>query len=84
MIKDLKLRFCSAAISASANFAMPDDLGHSVATLIVTALRQSLAKAIWQSLPKSLRDPYRPELHYMRGPGPKWREKHSSRLEQGA
>ena len=24
---------------------------------------------------KLLRD-YRPELHYMRGPGPKWREKH--------
>jgi len=23
-----------------------------------------------------LGDPYRPELHYMRGPGPKWREKH--------
>ena len=22
-------------------------------------------------------DPYRPERHYMRGPGPKWREKHS-------
>jgi hypothetical protein len=21
-------------------------------------------------------DPYRPERHYMRGPGPKWREKH--------
>ena len=21
-------------------------------------------------------DHYRPELHYMRGPGPKWREKH--------
>jgi hypothetical protein len=21
---------------------------------------------------------YRPEDHYMRGPGPKWREKHSS------
>jgi|GEM_PF-2242730 len=25
---------------------------------------------------KHLLDPYRPELHYMRGPGPKWREKH--------
>ena len=25
----------------------------------------------------SLHDPYRPELHYMRGPGPKWREKHA-------
>ena len=24
----------------------------------------------------SLFDPYRPELHYMRGPGPKWRQKH--------
>ena len=22
---------------------------------------------------------YRPERYYMRGPGPKWREKHSSR-----
>jgi hypothetical protein len=24
----------------------------------------------------ALADPYRPELHYMRGPGPKWRAKH--------
>ena len=23
-------------------------------------------------------DPYRPELHYMRGPGPKWRAKHQT------
>lgn len=22
-------------------------------------------------------DPYRPERHYMRGPGPRWREKHA-------
>jgi hypothetical protein len=25
---------------------------------------------------KALFDPYRPELHYMRGPGPKWHAKH--------
>jgi len=25
---------------------------------------------------KVLFDPYRPELHYMRGPGPKWHAKH--------
>jgi hypothetical protein len=25
--------------------------------------------------------PYRPELHYMRGPGPKWMEKHGGRFE---
>jgi hypothetical protein len=23
-----------------------------------------------------LADPYRPEMHYMRGPGPKWHAKH--------
>jgi hypothetical protein len=31
----------------------------------------------WHRLTASLFDPYRPELHYMRGPGPKWREKHA-------
>ena len=25
---------------------------------------------------RSMVDPYRPEQHYMRGPGPKWRAKH--------
>ena len=35
----------------------------------------ALAKA-FHSLRKGFFDPYRPELHYMRGPGPKWREKH--------
>jgi len=25
---------------------------------------------------KALIDPYRPEQHYMRGPGPKWHAKH--------
>ena len=29
-----------------------------------------------QNLAKALYDPYRPELHYMRGPGPKWHAKH--------
>jgi len=29
-----------------------------------------------RDLVNALFDPYRPELHYMRGPGPKWRAKH--------
>ena len=29
-----------------------------------------------RTLIQALTDPYRPELHYMRGPGPKWRAKH--------
>jgi hypothetical protein len=27
---------------------------------------------------------YRPEAHYMRGPGPKWREKHGSGQSVGS
>ena len=29
----------------------------------------------WEQLVEVASDPYRPELHYMRGPGPKWRAK---------
>jgi hypothetical protein len=32
--------------------------------------------AVWDALSKALFDPYRPEQHYMRGPGPKWHAKH--------
>lgn len=31
---------------------------------------------IWHSLRDHIFSHYRPELHYMRGPGPKWRAKH--------
>jgi hypothetical protein len=27
-------------------------------------------------------DPYRPELHYMRGPGPMWHAKHQARPQE--
>ena len=39
---------------------------------------------LWRTLVKDLADPYRPELHYMRGPGPKWREKHGMTVETTA
>jgi hypothetical protein len=29
---------------------------------------------------ETLADNYHPEMHYMRGPGPKWREKHAVTL----
>ena len=31
-----------------------------------------------KDLVSTLTDPYRPERHYMRGPGPKWRAKHAT------
>ncbi|EJW13378.1 hypothetical protein A33M_3798 [Rhodovulum sp. PH10] len=33
--------------------------------------------AAWRSLAADLFGGYRPERHYMRGPGPKWREKNT-------
>jgi hypothetical protein len=38
---------------------------------IVQASSVSLCRGIEVAI-----DPYRPELYYMRGPGPKWRAKH--------
>ena len=36
-----------------------------------------------RNLVKGLFDTYRPELHYMRGPGPKWHAKHERTLRFG-
>jgi hypothetical protein len=46
--------------------------------LAMPAPKQGLNTAArrWRWLRTSLFDTYQPELHYMRGPGPKWREKH--------
>ncbi len=32
--------------------------------------------SLWHGLLRDLFDTYRPERHYMRGPGPKWLAKH--------
>src|SRR5262249_1952600 len=34
------------------------------------------ATRFWRALFRGFLSSYRPELHYMRGPGPRWREKH--------
>ena len=47
--------------------ADPRYLLSRLALLLIAACRGLLRDAF---------DPYRPELHYMRGPGPKWRAKH--------
>ena len=47
-----------------------------VALLINSTARvRSACAASWRLL-RDVVDPYRPERHYMRGPGPKWSEKH--------
>ena len=36
-------------------------------------------RAFWRQFLARAFNPYRPELHYMRGPGPAWRAKHTAR-----
>ncbi len=45
-------------------------------------LRRSLNRIVakWQRLLEIAGDPYRPELHYMRGPGLKWHANQRQRL----
>lgn len=46
------------------------------------AAGSGMGHQLWHTLTRALFSPYRPELHYMRGPGPKWHEKHDSRSRQ--
>jgi hypothetical protein len=46
---------------------------------------ESACAKIWTALKDAWREtcgaePYRPESHYMRGPGPKWRAKYSQAI----
>ena len=51
-----------------------------VLLVLFTRERRDTAAGRYHRLAAALFDPYRPELHYMRGPGPKWREKHKRHL----
>ena len=44
-----------------------------------TAERASGLGGVLRNLIMDVRDSYRPELHYMRGPGPRWRARHQLR-----
>ena len=59
-------------------------MGRAIAAAISGALHPQAGTLPWmpaaltrffQDFARAMFDPYRPELHYMRGPGPKWREK---------
>jgi hypothetical protein len=59
---------------ASSSTLQPSGLADYI---ILSALWLLAAVEIWRRLKDGIFNPYRPELHYMRGPGPKYREKHA-------
>ena len=54
----------------------------AAATLSTSSWRSSIVfvAKLWRELFRDFLSSYRPELHYMRGPGPRWREKHGAVL----
>jgi hypothetical protein len=49
-------------------------MGEAAVAFATTVAARVAARA--RRLTRIVFNSYRPELHYMRGPGPKWREKH--------
>ena len=58
-----------ATIIALRRFAASSTSGSKISTPLMTAIE--LGRVLTNCF-----DRYKPEKHYMRGPGPKWHEKH--------
>ena len=60
-------------------------MGRAIAAFSGSAVAFPVARlsAYLHRLMRTMFSPYRPELHYMRGPGPAWRAKHGSPLPRG-
>jgi len=50
----------------------------SLSSAAESGKRESATRGFWRQFFLRTFDPYRPELHYMRGPGPAWRAKHKA------
>jgi hypothetical protein len=67
-LKDLVARLVALEINKRGSRPASD-------VILITA-GMAAAVEVCRRWTKGWSDGYRPELHYMRGPGPKWREKH--------
>lgn len=66
---------------AVTTFGSHRNADHSRTLTAVSRVRRVVVVRMLFKATKWIFDPYRPELHYMRGPGPKWREKN---MRQGS
>jgi hypothetical protein len=57
-------------------------VARSASTSLLSRLTTTIAR--WQAQLELIFNPYRPELHYMRGPGPKCRAKQRRVARAGA
>ena len=50
----------------------------SLSSAAESGKREPAIRGFWRQFFFRAFDPYRPELHYMRGPGPAWHAKHKA------
>jgi hypothetical protein len=67
----MALQIAATGFSVRAELALLASSAHEVGQRLFAMI----ARRAQMVLPGAF-DSYRPELHYMRGPGPRWREKH--------
>jgi hypothetical protein len=71
----MALQNAATGTSVHAELALAGASTHDLGwRLLAAAVRRVLS--LLHEVSAGVFDSYRPELHYMRGPGPKWREKH--------
>ena len=63
----MALQNAATSTSVRAELALLGNSAHEIGQRLFAAITRRV---------QGLFDSYRPELHYMRGPGPRWREKH--------
>jgi hypothetical protein len=63
----MAIHIAAAGTSILAELTLVGTSAHEMGQRLSAAIRVRI---------RDMLDPYRPELHYMRGPGPRWREKH--------
>jgi hypothetical protein len=61
-----------------------DSVMAKIRTLDISNMTPGKTLELWRMVHEALFSSYRPEQHYMRGPGPKWHEKHNQAELRGA
>jgi hypothetical protein len=67
----MSIQIIAAGAAISARFLLIGERACLVGRNLGPAIAEFCRAGVRQMV-----NPYRPELHYMRGPGPKWREQH--------
>jgi hypothetical protein len=71
----MALQIAATGTSVRAEVALVAASAHVIGQRLFAAVARR-AQNVLQDVFAGVFDSYRPELHYMRGPGPRWREKH--------